>query len=213
MPTHFGASDLFCHQKSIGARALGALRKKQLTPRSELFIDARLEGLKHWFPLRLPRVDERRCAGSGRRHSRIFALPAGGLPAIQSWRALSTARATFWSVPSQTFQGVDGTKTSFTNWSWANCPSGTAGTPTYYVCLGSGDFNPNLSTRWSTPRRIRWCSALDLLHSEISLFPSLLHNRSWRRYQSDRWNHLQGHHPGSVAIRRVHPRFDLLRLQ
>jgi alpha/beta hydrolase family protein len=71
-------------------------------------------------------------------------LPAGYLPSNPGG-TLSTAGATFWSVPSQTFQGVEGTMTPISNWSWANCPSGPAGTPNpYYVCLASGNFNPNL---------------------------------------------------------------------
>jgi hypothetical protein len=99
-------------------------------------------------------------------------LPDGYLPSNPGG-TLTTAGASFWTVPSQTFQGVGGTKTTISsaNWSWAHCPSGSAGTPNpYYVCLG-------------------------------------------RRYQSDHWNHHQGNDAGSVAIRRVHTRLDLLRLQ
>ena len=73
-------------------------------------------------------------------------LPYGYLPSNPGG-TLSTANTSFWTVPSQTFQGVDGTKTTISNasWSWADCPSGPAGTPNpYYVCLGAGNFNPNL---------------------------------------------------------------------
>ena len=73
-------------------------------------------------------------------------LPAGYLPSNPG-STLSTSGVTFWSVPSQTFLGVDGTKTTIpnTNWSWANCPTGPAGTPNpYFVCLNSGTFNPSL---------------------------------------------------------------------
>ena len=59
--------------------------------------------------------------------------------------SLSTSKAQFWSLTSQTTDGVDGPKTAITNWTWANCPSGPPGTANpYYVCLGSGAFNPDL---------------------------------------------------------------------
>jgi len=62
----------------------------------------------------------------------------GGVP--------STDGAQFWSLTSQTTDGVDGLKTPITNWTWARCPNGPAtGTPNpYFVCLGSGNFDPNL---------------------------------------------------------------------
>jgi hypothetical protein len=57
----------------------------------------------------------------------------------------STQGAQFWSLTSQTTDGVDGPKTFITNWTWANCPSGPPGTPNpYFICLGSGTFDPNL---------------------------------------------------------------------
>jgi len=57
----------------------------------------------------------------------------------------STAGAQFWSLTSQTTDGVDGPKTPITNWTWANCPNGPPGIPNpYFVCLGSGTFDPNL---------------------------------------------------------------------
>jgi hypothetical protein len=57
-----------------------------------------------------------------------------------------TAGAEFWSLTSQTTSGVDGPKTPITNWTWSNCPNGPAtGTPNpYFICLGSGSFDPNL---------------------------------------------------------------------
>lgn len=61
----------------------------------------------------------------------------GGVP--------STTGAQFWSLTSQTTDGVDGQKTPITNWTWANCPNGPPGTPNpYFVCLGSGTFDPKL---------------------------------------------------------------------
>ncbi len=68
--------------------------------------------------------------------------PAGYNPANPG--SLSTASAEFWSLTSQTTDGVDSPKTKITNWTWANCPSGPPGTPNpYFVCLGSGTFDPN----------------------------------------------------------------------
>ena len=52
--------------------------------------------------------------------------PAGYNPASPS-TTLNTAGAQFWSLTSQTTQGVDGPKTPITNWTWANCPSGPPG--------------------------------------------------------------------------------------
>jgi hypothetical protein len=62
----------------------------------------------------------------------------GGVPGTQG--------AQFWSLTSQTTDGVDGPKTPITNWTWARCPNGPAtGTPNpYFVCLGSGSFDPSL---------------------------------------------------------------------
>jgi Alpha/beta hydrolase domain len=69
--------------------------------------------------------------------------PAGYSPTSPS-TTLNTAGAQFWSLTSQTTQGVDGPKTPITNWTWANCPSGPPGTPNpFFICLGSGTFDPN----------------------------------------------------------------------
>ena len=68
--------------------------------------------------------------------------PAGYNPTNPS-ATLSTSKAQFWSLTSQTTDGVDGPKTPITNWTWANCPTGPPGTPNpYYICLSSGSFNP-----------------------------------------------------------------------
>ncbi len=58
----------------------------------------------------------------------------------------STEGAQFWSLTSQTTSGVDGPKTPIANWTWARCPNGPGtGTPNpYFICLGSGSFDPNL---------------------------------------------------------------------
>jgi hypothetical protein len=79
--------------------------------------------------------------------------PAGYNPASPG-PSLATSQSTtnpqFWSVPSQTFTGVDGPQTpiSIANWTWADCPAsggGPPGTPNpYFICLSSGTFNPNL---------------------------------------------------------------------
>ena len=67
--------------------------------------------------------------------------PAGYTPGATP----STQGAEFWSLTSQTTQGVDGPKTPITGWTWSNCPNGPPGTPNpYFVCLGSGKFDPNL---------------------------------------------------------------------
>jgi Alpha/beta hydrolase domain len=69
--------------------------------------------------------------------------PAGYNPANPS--SLNTSGAQFWSLTSQTTDGVDGPKTPITNWTWANCPNGPPGTPNpYFICLGNGTFDPNL---------------------------------------------------------------------
>jgi hypothetical protein len=69
--------------------------------------------------------------------------PAGYNPANPG-KTLSTSSAQFWSLTSQTTAGVDSPKTTITNWTWANCPNGPPGTPNpYFICLGSGTFNPN----------------------------------------------------------------------
>jgi hypothetical protein len=61
--------------------------------------------------------------------------------------SMDTNQAQFWTVPSQTFTGVDGTKTSIPSgdWAWAYCPAGWPGTPNpNWVCLKNGTFQPNL---------------------------------------------------------------------
>lgn len=73
-------------------------------------------------------------------------LPAGYLPSNPSG-TLSSAVGSLSTLTSQTYTGVDGTRTavSSSQWSWANCPSGPGGTPNpYFVCLASGNFNPSL---------------------------------------------------------------------
>jgi hypothetical protein len=71
--------------------------------------------------------------------------PAGYNPSNPG-ATLSTSGAQFWSLTSQTTAGVDGPKTPITNWTWANCPTGPASAVPnpYFICLGSGSFNPNL---------------------------------------------------------------------
>ena len=71
--------------------------------------------------------------------------PAGYNPSNPG-ATLSTSGAQFWSLTSQTTAGLDGPKTPITNWTWANCPTGPASAVPnpYFICLGSGTFNPNL---------------------------------------------------------------------
>jgi hypothetical protein len=71
-------------------------------------------------------------------------LPAGYLPSNPAG-TLSASVGNLWTTTSQTFQGVEGPKTTVANWTWSNCPSGPGGTPNpYFVCLGSGNFDPTL---------------------------------------------------------------------
>ena len=73
-------------------------------------------------------------------------LPAGYLPSNPG-ATLSSAVGNLSTLTSQSFAGVNGTRTGLTGsqWSWANCPTGPSGTPNpMYVCLASGTFNPNL---------------------------------------------------------------------
>ena len=61
--------------------------------------------------------------------------------------SMDTNQAQFWTVPSQTFTGVDGTKTPIASgdWAWAYCPTGWPGTPNpNWICLKNGTFQPNL---------------------------------------------------------------------
>lgn len=57
-----------------------------------------------------------------------------------------TNQASLWTVPSQTFTGVEGTKTPIPSaqWAWAYCPNGWPGTPNPdWICLNGATFNPN----------------------------------------------------------------------
>lgn len=56
-------------------------------------------------------------------------------------------RAAFWTVSSQTSEGVDSKKTPIPSnqWAWAYCPSGWPGTPNpNWICLKNATFNPSL---------------------------------------------------------------------
>lgn len=70
-------------------------------------------------------------------------------PAFVPYQPVSTDtnQAQLWTVPSQSFAGVDGPKTVIpsADWAWAYCPSGWPGTPDpNYICLNGATFNPNL---------------------------------------------------------------------
>ncbi len=72
--------------------------------------------------------------------------PAGYNPTLASPYGLSTTGANFWFEASQSTQGVDSAQTTIpnSNWSWANCPTGGAGTPNpFYFCLNTGTYSPN----------------------------------------------------------------------
>ena len=61
--------------------------------------------------------------------------------------SMDTKQAEFWTVSSQTFEGVDSKKTPIPSgqWAWAYCPSGWPGTPNpNWICLKNGSFNPSL---------------------------------------------------------------------
>ena len=61
--------------------------------------------------------------------------------------SMDTKWAEFWTVSSQTFEGVDSKKTPIPSdqWAWAYCPSGWPGTPNpNWICLKSATFNPSL---------------------------------------------------------------------
>jgi len=60
---------------------------------------------------------------------------------------LDTTQAQFWTVSSQTFDGVSSAKTPIqsSQWAWAYCPNGWPGTPNpNWICLKGATFNPNL---------------------------------------------------------------------
>lgn len=70
-------------------------------------------------------------------------------PAFAPYQPVSmdTKQAEFWTVASQTFEGVDSKKTPIksSEWAWAYCPNGWPGTPNpNWVCLKSGPFDPKL---------------------------------------------------------------------
>jgi hypothetical protein len=70
-------------------------------------------------------------------------------PAFAPYQPASrdTKQAQFWTVSSQTFEGVDSEKTPIPSnqWAWAYCPSGWPGTPNpNWICLKHATFNPSL---------------------------------------------------------------------
>src|SRR5215469_548913 len=87
-------------------------------------------------------------------------LPVGGTPtstaqleiqgpAFSPYQpaSMDTEQADFWTVSSQTFEGVDSAKTPIPSdqWAWAYCPNGWPGTPNpNCICLKNGPFNPSL---------------------------------------------------------------------
>ena len=61
--------------------------------------------------------------------------------------SMDTNQAEFWTVSSQTFEGVDSGKATIPSgqWAWAYCPNGWPGTPNpNWICLQNGLFNPSL---------------------------------------------------------------------
>ena len=61
--------------------------------------------------------------------------------------SMDTDQAEFWTVSSQTFEGMSSKETPIPShqWAWAYCPSGWPGTPNpNWICLKNGPFNPNL---------------------------------------------------------------------
>lgn len=61
--------------------------------------------------------------------------------------SMDTNQAQFWSVSSQTFEGVTGAKTPIASdqWAWAYCPAGWPGTPNpNWICLKNRTFDPKL---------------------------------------------------------------------
>jgi Alpha/beta hydrolase domain len=61
--------------------------------------------------------------------------------------SMDTSQAEFWTVSSQTFEGVDSQKTPIPSgqWTWAYCPNGPPGTPNpNWICLKKGTFDPSL---------------------------------------------------------------------
>src|SRR5271155_1233399 len=61
--------------------------------------------------------------------------------------SMDANQAEFWTVSSQTFEGVDSKKTPIPShqWAWAYCPSGWPGTPNpNWICLKNATFNPSL---------------------------------------------------------------------
>ena len=61
--------------------------------------------------------------------------------------SMDTNRAEFWTVSSQTFEGVDSKKTRIPSrqWAWAYCPNGWPGTPNpNWICLKNATFDPSL---------------------------------------------------------------------
>src|SRR6516165_4465010 len=70
-------------------------------------------------------------------------------PAFAPYQPASTdtSEAEFWTVSSQTFEGVDSGKTPIPSdqWAWAYCPNGWPGAPNpNWICLQNGPFNPSL---------------------------------------------------------------------
>jgi hypothetical protein len=61
--------------------------------------------------------------------------------------SMDTSQAEFWTVSSQTFEGVDSKKSPIPSdqWAWAYCPNGPPGTPNpNWICLKKGTFDPSL---------------------------------------------------------------------
>jgi hypothetical protein len=59
---------------------------------------------------------------------------------------MDTNQAEFWTVSSQTSEGVDSEKTPIPSdqWAWAYCPNGWPGTPNpNWICLNNATFNPS----------------------------------------------------------------------
>lgn len=61
--------------------------------------------------------------------------------------SMDTKQGEFWTVSSQTFEGVDSARTPIqsSDWAWAYCPNGWPGAPNpNWICLNNATFNPSL---------------------------------------------------------------------
>ena len=130
---------------------------------------------------------------------------------------MDTRQAEFWTVSSQTFEGVDSKKTPIpsSRWAWAYCPNGWPGTPNpNWICLKNGPFNPSLLYEMVyTAKNPLVLGVGFAAFRDLDSFLRYEFGCPRRGFEPDRRHRQKDLHHRFIAVGRIHPWLHLLGLQ